>query len=286
MRNPYLLDRPAVISFSGGRTSGYMLRMILGAFGGQLPDDVVPIFANTGKERPETLDFVERVSQRWGVRIVWLEYQRAAEHKFIQVDYATASRNGEPFDDIVSAKQVLPNLVMRYCTEWLKVRVSNRFVRHSLGWTPQKGGYDNAIGLRYDEPHRVARLRPEAKTTPGENPIAPLYRAKATHKDVMDFWSAQPFDLELKGYQGNCDLCFLKGQGKLMQIMQENPELARWWIEKEQLFKGKTRLEEAGRFRKRGPSYAGMLQMVQEQQLLPFCEDDLDDLASYCRCTD
>jgi hypothetical protein len=37
--SPYLLDLPAVVSFSGGRTSGFMLRHILDAHGGQ-PDDL------------------------------------------------------------------------------------------------------------------------------------------------------------------------------------------------------------------------------------------------------
>lgn len=286
MNNPYLLDRPAIISFSGGRTSGYMLWQILQAFGGKLPPDVVPVFANTGKERPETLDFIERCSQRWGVEVIWLEYCKGTPHKFIVVSHAGASRNGKPFDQLIESKAMLPNVAFRYCTQWLKIKISNRYARHVLGWTPKTGGYVNAVGLRYDEPNRVAKLKPDPKSSPGEYPIAPLYKAKATRQEVMEFWKAQPFDLELKGYQGNCDLCFLKGQGKLMQIMQENPELAQWWIEKEQIFKGKTRLEEAGRFRKDAPSYAATLKMVQEQRLLPFAEDDPDDLATYCRCTD
>ena len=32
-RNPYLVPRPAVVSFSGGRTSGYMLKHIVDAAG-------------------------------------------------------------------------------------------------------------------------------------------------------------------------------------------------------------------------------------------------------------
>ncbi len=56
--NPYLITGPALISFSGGRTSAYMLWQILAAHGGQLPDDVHICFANTGKEREETLRFV------------------------------------------------------------------------------------------------------------------------------------------------------------------------------------------------------------------------------------
>ena len=281
-RNPYLLDRPAVVSFSGGRTSGYMLWHVLQAFGGTLPEDVKVIFCNTGKERVETLDFVERCSQRWGVEVVWLEFARWAPHKFIRTDYAAASRNGEPFDQIISAKQVLPNVVMRYCTEWLKVKISNRYVWHVLGWTPKSGGYTNAIGLRADEPRRVARLRASSSAKPGESPTAPLATAGATLRDVTEFWSRQTFDLGLRPDEGNCDLCFLKGQGKLIGILRDHPELADWWIEKERKFVGKTRLFEAGRFRKNAPSYARTLEMAAEPTLF----DGPDAYGEDCRCTD
>lgn len=74
MISPYLVEAPALISFSGGRTSAFMLRQILDAHGGTLPADVHVVFANTGKERPETLDFVQECSERWKVRIRWVEY--------------------------------------------------------------------------------------------------------------------------------------------------------------------------------------------------------------------
>ena len=48
--NPYKIPRPALISFSGGRTSGFMLHNIIQAYGGKLPDDIHVVFANTGKE--------------------------------------------------------------------------------------------------------------------------------------------------------------------------------------------------------------------------------------------
>src|SRR5215467_10187576 len=116
--NPFELEFPAVVSISGGRTSGFMLHEIIKAEGGTLPEYIVPIFTNTGKERPETLDFIERMSQRWGVKIVWLEYRHDAPHKFIEVDYATASRDGRPFDEIIKAKHFLPSVVQRFCTQW------------------------------------------------------------------------------------------------------------------------------------------------------------------------
>ena len=56
--DPFRLDGPALVSFSGGRTSAYMLRRILDACGGRLPAGVHAVFANTGRERAETLRFV------------------------------------------------------------------------------------------------------------------------------------------------------------------------------------------------------------------------------------
>ena len=68
--NPYTLpDGHVAIAFSGGRTSAYMLHHILEANGG-LPERAVVSFQNTGREMPETLDFVQECGDRWGVRIV------------------------------------------------------------------------------------------------------------------------------------------------------------------------------------------------------------------------
>ena len=64
MSDPYLIQGPALISFSGGRTSAYMLKQIIDAHRGKLPDDVHVAFANTGKEREETLRFVNECARR------------------------------------------------------------------------------------------------------------------------------------------------------------------------------------------------------------------------------
>lgn len=61
--NPYRLpDGNVQIAFSGGRTSAYMLHKLLDANGG-LPDRAVVTFQNTGREMPETLDFVAGTPQ-------------------------------------------------------------------------------------------------------------------------------------------------------------------------------------------------------------------------------
>jgi 3'-phosphoadenosine 5'-phosphosulfate sulfotransferase (PAPS reductase)/FAD synthetase len=71
MSDPFKIDSPTCISFSGGRTSAYMLWRVLQANGG-LPPDAVVTFANTGKEDEATLRFVQACSDHWEVPITWV----------------------------------------------------------------------------------------------------------------------------------------------------------------------------------------------------------------------
>jgi 3'-phosphoadenosine 5'-phosphosulfate sulfotransferase (PAPS reductase)/FAD synthetase len=107
--NPYRIEGPAQISFSGGRSSGMMLCKIVEAHGGKLPDDVVVCFANTGKEREETLEFVFNIADRLGIRIHWIEYAPQDDGtkmgsdltSWREVSFLNASRKGEPFAEVV-----------------------------------------------------------------------------------------------------------------------------------------------------------------------------------------
>jgi 3'-phosphoadenosine 5'-phosphosulfate sulfotransferase (PAPS reductase)/FAD synthetase len=147
--DPFLINGPAVISFSGGRTSAYMLWRILQAHGGTLPDDVVVCFANTGREMPATLDFVRDCGAAWNVPIVWLEYRWAPGGPFVEmVSHNSASRDGEPFAAFLRARSALPNPVQRSCTTELKIRTMKRADQGSVddchasrrGWDHQTYG--------------------------------------------------------------------------------------------------------------------------------------------------
>jgi 3'-phosphoadenosine 5'-phosphosulfate sulfotransferase (PAPS reductase)/FAD synthetase len=214
VNDPYRVGGPALISFSGGRTSAYLLKHVLDAHGGTLPADVIPCFANTGKEMPQTLDFVRDCGERWGVHVVWLEYDPAGEagRRFRVVDHATASRDGEPFEALIRKKNYLPNPVTRFCTVELKIRVMRDYAR-SLGWE----SWTNVLGLRSDEPRRVAKIKHNRDRW--EN-AAPLADAGVTKREVAAFWGRQDFDLALpnvdgKTPHGNCDACFLKSAATL-----------------------------------------------------------------------
>jgi len=280
-----LITSPTMLSFSGGRTSGMMIDMLLDAHDRVLPDFVKVVFANTGKEMPQTLDFVNECSKRWNVPIVWLEYQSHEEpqKRWREVTYETASRNGEPFADLITHKNYLPNPTMRFCTIELKIRVMKLYAQQVLGWK----SWDVAIGFRSDEPSRVAKL-----SIPSSEPFeryAPLASMGITAADVGNFWSEQGFDLKLpnmngKTMHGNCDLCFLKGAGQTLSLISEKPSLADWWIAQEsRAFSEKEAIAKTGKFRKDRPSYFEIKQMAVSQGDFYGYEDvELAD----CGCTD
>lgn len=232
--NPFAIEGPALISFSGGRTSGYMLHEIVQAHGGTLPRDVRVTFANTGREMPETLDFVRDCGERFGVEIVWLEYADHAEpaQRWKRTDYSGAARNGEPFDAMLRRKKFLPNVVARFCTQDLKIRPMRDFAR-SLGWEH----WTNVVGLRVDERHRVASIKAGAERERWDIAV-PLHAAGISKYDVGAFWSARNWGLALPTVNGatpmgNCDCCFLKGEATIAGIMRQRPDRGQWWADKE-----------------------------------------------------
>ncbi|MDQ0996897.1 3'-phosphoadenosine 5'-phosphosulfate sulfotransferase (PAPS reductase)/FAD synthetase [Phyllobacterium ifriqiyense] len=292
MSNPYLIQGPALISFSGGRTSAYMLYQIIQAHGGILPDDIVVCFANTGKEREETLRFVHECGIRWNVKIHWLEY-RIGEVGFEEVGFNSASRNGEPFTALIDKKGYLPNAVTRFCTSELKVRPMKKFCL-SMNWTHWK----NVIGLRYDEGHRVLKqlanndARKERWTS-----VMPMAKAKHTKRGhVLPYWLGknvdpinltsplpQGFDLGLRDLEGNCDLCMLKSRGSLKRLIRDNPGMADWWKDREASITMKsTRATAAGCRFVTEYSYSALEKEVSTQPFMPGLLEDDEDFDAEC----
>ena len=287
MLQPFrIAHTPATISFSGGRTSGYMLRQIQLANGGEIPDGVRVCFANTGRERHETLDFVRDCGDRWGVAIVWLEYQRAniPADRWKEVSYETAARDGAPFKALLAERQYLPNPVARFCTQELKVNAIRRWEK-----SVDRAGADQIVGIRADEPRRVAKIRARNATgKEGVDVLLPLVAAGVTKAIVRDFWRAQNFDLHLPNINGTtpagtCDLCFLKSAATIGGLVRQNPELAAWWVEAEAEAEARASAPSGALFRKDRPSYAQIAASVRDQPGFKFTDDtNLDD----CNCTD
>jgi hypothetical protein len=284
--SPYLIQGPALISFSGGRTSAYMLWKILQAHGGVLPEHVYVVFANTGRELPETLAFVQAVGQRWGVHIHWVEWCPNGTHygHFVEVGSNSASRDGEPFAALIKHKGMPPNWQARFCTEFLKVRAMMAFMLATTSLAP--GQFKEVIGLRQDEMPRIFRMI-ERNEKEGRKCVAPLAGRGARDPDgvdvaeVLEFWlgptkrlatSSMPqgFDLGLEPWEGNCDICFLKSRKLKKHLIRKRPQIVGWWIKVEEGVKG---------FFDRRDQYRALSQEVRGQPDLfmeDFGEEDYD----------
>ena len=266
MSDPFKINGLTCISFSGGRTSAYMLWRVLQSNGG-LPDEAKVCFANTGKEEEATLRFVDRCSKEWGVPITWVEYADAAETKdrFRVVTFETASRDGEPFEAIIRKRNYLPNPVSRFCTVEMKVRAIHRYLK-SIGWTE----WDSMLGIRADEQRRLAKIGNQDYGK-HEEKVAPLGRVGVTKEMVGKFWESMPFDLELPNINGvtmhgNCDLCYLKGGAQILSLIKEKPERAVWWAKMEALALALASAPDGAVFRKDRPSYAEMAKFAEQQR--------------------
>lgn len=260
MIDPFKIDGPTGIQFSGGRSSAYMLNRGIESNGGSLPGDTEVIFANTGREAEATLEFVREVALRWAIPIRWVEY-RDSEAGFAEVDFDTAARDGEPFEAMIKKKQYLPNPVERFCTVELKIKTAEAYLR-AKGWSE----WDSWLGMRADEPSRVAKIRakPVLPESPGVERCVPLADAGVSKATIRDFWTLSPFDLALPidydgtTIDGNCDGCFLKSPHQLVSAMTRKPSMSVWWIRMEK--------ERGAGFTKTGLTYQKMADFAAMQQ--------------------
>tara|TARA_R100001163_G_scaffold28644_1_gene22946 strand:- start:474 stop:1325 length:852 start_codon:yes stop_codon:yes gene_type:complete len=218
-------DKLLVCTFSGGRTSAFM-GQFLNNYDKYKDYDKLFVFANTGKEKEETLEFIDRCDKEWNLGVVWLEAKINKEKgkgtDFKVVDFKTASRNGEPFEEMLKAYPI-PTVFASNCTRELKQTPINKYVKN-LGYKE----VITAMGIRYDERHR------KSNTAKQQNIIYPLCDdIKVDSSFIRNWWDKQCFDLDLKDYEGNCDLCFKKSLRKRLTLIKENPSIAKWWLDME-----------------------------------------------------
>lgn len=230
---PCLTIERLVIGISGGRSSGYQAAHLVKAamtYLGYIPAGWIFVFENTSLERWETYDFLRAIDDYFlGGRLVMLEFDPQAQHKYRIVTHDTLKRNGEVMDAMLQTPlyrrdgtlgvRPLPNPTQRTCTANMKIKTSHRYVRHTLGWPMQ---YYAAIGYRADEKDRCDRrwLADEARGfDEGGIGVFPMFDAGVDVFRVDRFWYEGPFDLKLDSVYGNCDLCFMVSTWKLKERM-------------------------------------------------------------------
>jgi 3'-phosphoadenosine 5'-phosphosulfate sulfotransferase (PAPS reductase)/FAD synthetase len=214
-----------VITFSGGRTSGYMLWWMYNEWPDRDNWDKIAIFTNTGKEAEGTLFFVDECAAEWGIDIIWLEGYPSeigkgysVKHKI--VSYERASRKGEPFEALIK-KLGIPFSEAPFCSRQLKKETILDYLRH-IGW---KKHY-TAIGIRSDEQNRISKTHIKNRI------IYPLAQLNpVTKSQIKLWWDKQSFDLDIHPDDGNCVGCWKKSFPTLSRIMNRNPDTFTWWQE-------------------------------------------------------
>jgi 3'-phosphoadenosine 5'-phosphosulfate sulfotransferase (PAPS reductase)/FAD synthetase len=235
--------RPAIAGISGGSTSGMMA-----ALAGK---GVALAFQNTGREHRRTYEFLGELADLIERPITWIEYRPPkakgdppGKSRLEIVDFNSADRSGAPFElllDAIAAYRktlgkgpIAPWWRSRICTTYLKTRLAR-------AWMESRGEstWDELVGLRADEPDRVAKLRVGVPRRIGRR--APLAEAGITLADVTAFFDRQPIKLGLSPHLGNCDGCFLKNQADLSRALVETGTAELWqrWAEKFPGFGGK-----------------------------------------------
>ena len=211
-----------VVSFSGGRTSAYLCKVMIDTFG---RENVDFIYMDTGAEHPKTYGFIKRVNEHFNLNLTCLQgdfNQPVGEgHTYNVVDINELKH--DPANGVygqLMKKYGVPTLASAWCTSRMKEETHDKYCDDKYG----KENYITWIGIRADEPNRL---------NIGKNPLL-RYMAEITDfekQDVIHWWSKMPFDLEIDEHLGNCVFCFKKGHSKIALAARDEPELLAQWKE-------------------------------------------------------
>ena len=219
------------VHLNGSRSGAYMAWWLKENKSEEL--DLVFIFCNTGREREETLEFMNECDKAFGLNLVWLEavvdfsgYGNGHGIKAKVVTFETANRDGSVFESVI-AKHGIPHRDFTFCNGYMKDNVLKAYV-NGIGW-----GYDKklrvwtyrvALDVRADEPKRHALAIKNNKET-----IFPLIdMVRTTHMDIDNFWIKQSFDLRLKSYEWGCKLCHKRPLNEIKTDLLDNPSYGDW----------------------------------------------------------
>jgi len=210
-------EKTQLVSFSGGRTSAYLVRL-MEARRTIIGDDVRYIFMDTGAEHPKTYEFIRNIVKHWGIPLVCLrtvvhpEMGKGCTYRVVSVD--DIGPDLQPWSDML-VKYGSPHAVGAMCTSRMKIEPFDAYCREVIG------AHHTWLGIREDEPRRLKRKE-------GFSYLADI--SDFDKQDVIDWWKTQPFDLGIEEHLGNCVFCIKKSELKLALAERDEPALAAQFI--------------------------------------------------------
>ncbi|EPE5584161.1 phosphoadenosine phosphosulfate reductase family protein, partial [Escherichia coli] len=207
-----------VVSFSGGRTSAYLVHLMEQRR--KAGENVHYILMDTGCEHPLTYRFIREVVKFWDIPLTVLQVDINPELRqpngyteWEPKDIQTRMPVLKPFMDMVK-KYGTPYIGGAFCTDRLKLTPFTKYCDDHFG----QGNYITWLGIRADEPRRL-------KPKPGVRYLAEL--SDFDKSDVIRWWRKQPFDLQIPEHLGNCVFCIKKSTQKLGLACKDEPGLMR-----------------------------------------------------------
>jgi hypothetical protein len=215
-----------VVSFSGGRTSAYMVHCIEQMRKrGEWLGSVEYVFMDTGAEHPKTYEFIKKCVEHFGIKLTCLQgdFEQPVgvghSYKVVPIESLKHDMINGPFGRLM-AKYGVPTVASAWCTSRMKEETHDKYCNDKYG----KDNYVTWLGIRADEPKRL-RI--------GKNPML-RYMAEITDfekEDVLDFWESMLFNLEIDEHLGNCVFCFKKSINKVALAARDEPALADHFID-------------------------------------------------------
>jgi len=186
------------------------------------PDhNIIYAMANTSKEHKESLSFMNKCNEFYGLDMKWIEaefHEKGVGVTYNIVDFKNLKTNGEIFEDGIK-KFGIPSVINKWCNRDMKLVPLKKYADSVFGIN----NYSIAVGIRADEMDRVRKDYKE------NNVFYPLLDRGISVRDRNKFWKEQHIKLNIPAYKGNCDMCFEKSNRKLMTIINEERNLSKWW---------------------------------------------------------
>lgn len=272
------MEKNLIVAISGGRSSAFMSYHIQNS--PKYKDwNKIFVFANTGMERPETIDFLKNIEKHWGIEIIKIEGVYSSEMgvgvKYKIVDWNELDMNAKPFEGAImhinkGSYDGLPNSGAPYCSQYMKSWPTKVIGNDIFG----SNNYKTAIGFRFEDmPKRIsfAEIKMDQKRI---FPLLTDFETPVTQQFLNDWWSKQPFKLEIHNKFGNCELCWKKSEKNLIEVIRHGTRFVDWVDNMEQKYQNTM-------FRNK----LSIRDLVKMASLPTTAELNFDDIDDNCVCS-
>lgn len=227
------IDKNLMITVSGGRSSAMVARHIQTS-----PEyrdfKKIYVFANTGQEREETIDFLKNIVKYWGIDLRIVEAVGSnvmgVGIGYKLVNFETLDMNSAPFESVIVHKNKgsfkgLPFNKAPFCSDCLKTIPCKKYCDGIFG----VNNYIKSIGYRKEDmPKRITFANAKEDKT-RIFPLLTDFSQPIGNLELNRWWDTQPFQLAIHGNLGNCELCWKKSFKDLVKNIQFGARTVDWW---------------------------------------------------------